>query len=195
MKQKPTENVEPKPADLDWLTTTLDCHDGSCIQALEGEATMRLIIAILLTGCAGLNPVQVCSEQCQTGWYDAEGNLVTADHGLGDGDVVVTSTLGYRYDGPAEPIAVAHDVVTLRLAEEWPQDVCYATADPGDRVTVSTLYGPVRARVVASGLATLTIDKQLKPGDSGAPVTRRGCVVGVVRARTSTGTLIVRLGD
>jgi len=122
--------------------------------------------------------------------------VVTTEHGFDNGEfVTVESQWRYTEEDLVSRESVAFDVVAYHTYGVYRPKVCYGAVSDGDYVTVSTLYGPVRARIVAVESTAFFLNKVLYEGDSGSPVTRRGCVVGVVRARTRRGALVVRVSE
>lgn len=156
---------------------------------------MKTIIATALfcMSCAGVNVVQVQSENAaSTGWHNEHGQVVTTEHDH-DGDVAhVVSDLGYE-SGELEPqTRIAEDVVAYGPTS-YHKLRCYTDAQAGDIVTVSTLRGPIRTSVVEVGYRMLTLKRKLRPGDSGSPVTRRGCIIGVAQSVSPDGTTVARI--
>lgn len=149
---------------------------------------------MFLTSCAGINTVQVCAgDQCATGYYDDSGDVVTAAHSFEDeAPAVVSGRGGYEARGvvTVEP----NDTAKVRTGWMYQDRQCYATAAKGDRVTVSTLYGPVRARVKSAHPNGYVISAKMLHGDSGSPVSRRGCIVGFVHGLGFNGTVILKRG-
>jgi len=151
-----------------------------------------LVVALWLCGC-GINVVEICSPaNCSTGWYDGSGNVVTTKHGH-DGAMTVRSVNGFTENDISFLSNVAYDVAVYSVKTTNQSKVCYRSASVGTRVVISTLSGVVIGRVLAVGSDTYRIDAEVENGDSGAPVTRRGCVIGVVRARSPKGVLVVRI--
>ena len=150
--------------------------------------------AILLSASAcGVNVVQVQSKSAaSTGWYDENGQVVTTEHGHNDGVAKVVSVTGYE-SGELEPqTRIAEDVVAYG-PKSYHKRRCYADAEAGDLVTVSTLRGPVRTSVIGVGYRTVTLKRKLKPGDSGSPVTKKGCIIGVAQSVSDDGTTVARI--
>jgi hypothetical protein len=157
-----------------------------------------ILTAILLfaSSCAGVNVVQVRSENAaSTGWHNGNGQIVTTEHGHNGGSVKVVSAAGYEGRELEPQTRVAEDVMAFGPTS-YHKAQCYTDAEPGDLVTVSTLRGPIRTSVVEVGYHTVTLRRKLKHGDSGSPVTRRGCIVGVAQAVTPDGrTIVVRVKE
>ena len=157
---------------------------------------LLLLFIVTLSGC-GVNVLEVCgeeSESCSTGWYDHNGDVVTTAHGkLEDESVTIRSQQGFEQKGLDKHTVVAYDVVAYETDRSYRPRVCYRDAEVGDAVTVSTRNGTIRTSIIKKGLDTYMIEKKLKKGDSGSPVTYRGCIIGVVRLRNDRGTLIVAL--
>jgi hypothetical protein len=154
-----------------------------------------LVLAISLLGC-GANTLEVCNNDgnCSTGWYDHNGNIVTTAHGFDKDELLnATSSTGYEARGLQRVRVLGPDVVVYQTDGTYRPKVCYAEVEVGDRVTVSTTSGVVRTKIRSKGMSVYYLDAIMKPGDSGAPVSSWGCIVGVVRAKTKTGTLVVAI--
>ena len=153
-----------------------------------------ILISILLSASAcGVNVVQVQSKSAaSTGWYDENGQVVTTDHGHDGGVAKVVSVTGYK-SGELEPqTRIAEDVVAYGPTS-YHKRRCYTDAEAGDLVTVSTLRGPIRTSVVEINYYTVVLKRKFLPGDSGSPVTRRGCIVGVAQSVTEDRTIVVKV--
>ena len=174
------------------------------------KSIMMCVMMCAMLGCAGMNVMKVCSneEHCSTGFYNETGELQTTRHGFVEGeDIDISTAMEYDEHGPGDSRVVttamlhdptvlveAHDVLALTGLSRYPQSICYSEADIGEWVTVSTYHGPVRTKVVKKGLVTYHLKKRsLQRGDSGSPVTRRGCLVGMIRKSTSEGVLVVAI--
>jgi hypothetical protein len=150
-----------------------------------------LIFALILSGCGSLNTVEICSGvHCATGYFDESGHAVTVAHGFADGaGADVRAAGGYsahgqiRFDGP--------DTAEIDAVTTAPQKMCRTSVRAGDWVTVSTLYGPVRARVASTAPNGFIVRATLRHGDSGAPVTRRGCLAGFVHGLAPGGGSVI----
>jgi hypothetical protein len=157
---------------------------------------MKTIIAtaLICMSCSGVNVVQVQSEKsASTGWYDENGQVVTTEHGHGDAIVKAVSKNGYESGEIMPQIRLAEDVIAYGQTSHK-EERCYTDAGVGDMVTVSTLRGPVRTSVVEINYYKILLKRKLLPGDSGSPVTKRGCVIGVAKAVTPDGrTIVVRV--
>ena len=156
--------------------------------------TKTVLAAILIsTSACGVNVVQVQSKSAaSTGWYNENGQVVTTEHGH-NGDVAkVVSVTGYKSSELEPQTRIAEDVVAYGPTS-YHKRRCYADAEAGDMVTVSTLRGPVRTSVTKVGYRTVTLRRKLLPGDSGSPVTKRGCVIGVAQSVSSDGTTVARI--
>ena len=153
-----------------------------------------ILTAILLSASAcGVNVVQVQSKSAaSTGWHNKYGQVVTTEHGH-DGVVArAVSDLGYE-SGDLEPqTRIAEDVVAYGPTP-YHKRRCYTDAEVGDMVTVSTLRGPIRTSVIDVGYRTVILRRKLMPGDSGSPVTRRGCIIGVAQSVSDDGTTVARI--
>jgi len=153
-----------------------------------------ILTAILLSASAcGVNVVQVQSKSAaSTGWYNENGQVVTTEHGHNSDVANVVSVAGYK-SGELEPqTRIAEDVVAYGPTS-YHKRRCYTSAEAGDMVAVSTLRGPVRTSVVWVGYRTVMLKRKLKPGDSGSPVSKRGCVIGVAQSVSSDGTTVARI--
>jgi len=163
---------------------------------------MRIImITILALACGcGVNTVRVCSADnnpgtCSTGWYDHNGDIVATAHLYGD-DELIDATAGYGYieKGIGRSGYIAPDVVTYRTSRKYKPSRCYADADIGDTVTVSTM-SILRSTIIDKSQSTYLISDNslLTPIDSGSPVSICGCVIGVVTARTPLGIRVTAI--
>ena len=154
----------------------------------------KVLASILLSVSAcGVNVVQVQSENAaSTGWYDENGQVVTTEHGHGDSIVKAVSQNGYESGELMPQIRLAEDVMAYGPTSHK-EKRCYTDAEVGDLVTVSTLRGPIRTSVVESDYYTVVLKRKLLPGDSGSPVTRRGCIVGVAQSVTVDRTIVVKV--
>lgn len=173
------------------------------------KSIMMCVMMCVMVGCAGMNIVKVCSQRhCSTGFYNEAGEIQTTRHGFVEGeDIDISTAMEYEEHGPGDSRVVttamlhdptvhveAHDVLAFTWISRHPQSVCYEEVDVGEWVTVSTHHGPVRTKVVKKGLVTYHLNKRsLHRGDSGSPVTRRGCLVGMIRKSTSEGVLVVAI--
>jgi hypothetical protein len=156
-----------------------------------------------------MNIVKICSQRhCSTGFYNETGEIQTTRHGFVEGeDIDISTAMGYEEHGPGDSRAVTttmlhdpavhigvRDALAFTGLSRYPQPTCYAEADVGEWVTVSTHHGPVRTKVAKKGLVTYHLNKRhIQRGDSGSPVTRRGCLVGMIRKSTSEGILVVAI--
>jgi len=157
------------------------------------KKTILTAIMLFASSCAGVNVVQVRSENAaSTGWYDENGQVVTTEHGHGDAIVKAVSKSGHE-SGELMPLMRLADDVMAYGPTSHKEKRCYTEAKIGDLVTVSTLRGPIRTSVVESNYYTVVLERKLLPGDSGSPVTRRGCIVGVAQSVTDDGRTIVVL--
>lgn len=159
------------------------------------EMRVILFLGLWISGC-GINTMQVCSDKghCSTGWYDHNGNIVTTAHGFDKDELLhATSQMGYETRGIELVRELGTDVVVYQTDGTYKPKVCYAEVEVGDWVTVSTTSGIVRTKIRSKGMFVYYLDAIMKPGDSGAPVSSFGCIVGVVRAKTKTGTLVVAI--
>lgn len=156
---------------------------------------MKAILAsILLSASAcGVNVVQVQSQSAaSTGWHNEYGQVVTTEHGHNGSSATVVSASGYQ-SGELEPqTRIAEDVVAYGPTS-YREARCYTDAEPGDLVTVSTLRGPIRTSVVEVGYRTVVLSRKLMHGDSGSPVTKRGCIIGVAQSVSDDGTTVARI--
>jgi hypothetical protein len=155
-----------------------------------------LTAILLFSSACGVNVVQVRSENAaSTGWYDENGQVVTTEHGHGDAIVKAVSKNGYE-SGELMPLMRLAEDVMAYCPTSHKEKRCYTDAEVGDLVTVSTLRGPVRTSVVESNYYKILLKRKLLPGDSGSPVTRRGCIVGVAQSVTDDGrTIVVRVKE
>ena len=156
---------------------------------------MKTVIAtaLICASCAGVNVVQVQSEKAaSTGWYDENGQVVTTEHGHGDSIIKAVSKNGYESGELMPQIRLAEDVMAYGTTSHK-EKRCYTEAKIGDLVTVSTLRGPIRTSVVESDYYTVVLKRKLLPGDSGSPVTKRGCIIGVAQSVTVDRTIVVKV--
>lgn len=156
---------------------------------------MKTIIAtaLICMSCAGVNVVQVQSEKAaSTGWYYENGQVVTTEHGHGDSIVKAVSQNGYESGELMPQIRLAEDVMSYGPTSHK-EKRCYTDAEAGDLVTVSTLRGPIRTSVVESNYYAVVLKRKLLPGDSGSPVTKRGCIIGVAQSVTVDRTIVVKV--
>jgi hypothetical protein len=151
-------------------------------------------IMIFASAC-GVNVVQVQSQSAaSTGWHNENGQIVTTEHGHNGGTATAVSVSGYE-SGEIEPqTRIAEDVVAYGPTS-YRKAQCYTDAEAGDLVTVSTLRGPIRTSVVEVGYRTVVLRRKLRHGDSGSPVTKRGCVIGVAHSVSSDGTTVIRIRE
>jgi hypothetical protein len=173
------------------------------------KSIMMCVMMCVIVGCAGMNVVKVCSQRhCSTGFYNEAGEIQTTRHGFVEGeDIDISIAMEYEEHGHGDSRVVttamlhdpaghveAHDVLAFTGLSRNPQYICYEEVGVGEWVTVSTHHGPVRTKVVEKGLVTYHLSKRsLQSGDSGSPVTRRGCLVGMVRASIKEGVLVVAI--
>jgi hypothetical protein len=152
-----------------------------------------ILIVTLSAGCAGVNTAEVCSAgQCATGYYDESGNVVTAGHPFVNGAEAEVRGLG-GYVDRGTVATRENDTAEIRVARKFPRAVCYSSARTGEAVTVSTSYGPIRTRVARVAPNGYVLAATLRPGNSGAPVTRRGCVVGFIHGLANGGGTVALL--
>ncbi|MEJ2023408.1 MAG: hypothetical protein P8Y00_00020 [Deltaproteobacteria bacterium] len=117
---------------------------------------------------------------------------MTTEHGHNGSSATVVSASGYQ-SGELEPqTRIAEDVVAYGPTS-YREARCYTDAEPGDLVTVSTLRGPIRTSVVEVGYRTVVLSRKLMHGDSGSPVTKRGCIIGVAQSVSDDGTTVARI--
>lgn len=156
--------------------------------------TKTIFAAILLSASAcGVNVVQVQSKSAaSTGWHNEHGQVVTTEHGHNGDAARTVSDLGYE-SGELEPqTRIAGDVVAYGPTS-YRKQPCYTDAEVGDMVTVSTLRGPIRTSVTEVGYRTVILRRKLRHGDSGSPVTKRGCIIGVAQSVSDDGTTVARI--
>ena len=153
-----------------------------------------ILTAILLSASAcGVNVVQVQSKSAaSTGWYNENGQVVTTEHGHNGDIATAVSVAGYESSELEPQTRIAEDVIAYGPTSHHKRR-CYTSAEIGDMVTVSTLRGPIRTSVTKVGYRTVTLRRKLKPGDSGSPVTKRGCIVGVAQSVSDDGTTVARI--
>lgn len=142
------------------------------------------------SGCATVDVVEVCSQgKCATGYYDETGDVVTAAHPFIDGtEAIVRTRAGYSTKGIVE--TEPNDVARVTTVDKHLDGQCSADVAVGDKVTVSTLGGPVRTHVTRIEPQRFFVAKRgITHGDSGAPVTVGRCIVGAIYGQDSRGVI------
>ena len=156
---------------------------------MQSIVTVTVVAAIVAASC-GANVVRVCGPgACATGYHHSNGAILTAAHAVdADADVSIRAPGGYRSRGRVVRVDGSRDlaVVEYDYGHSSSAMAC-PPVEAGQLVTVSTMRGPVRTRIVAAAPNGYIIDAVMSPGDSGAPVSRRGCVIGAVHGIDDAG--------
>jgi hypothetical protein len=154
--------------------------------------TLIAVISIISISCASVNAVRVCSsEKCATAWYDEDGLVVTAAHAFSVGEEIdVESPVGYT--DRSTVIEHAGIDTAYAIGEPYRPGRCYDDAKVGDLVTVSVWNGIARRQVTDIRPWGYVLSGKLDRGDSGAPVTRRGCIIGMYYGDSELGSIVVK---
>lgn len=157
------------------------------------KTIITILISVIVSSCVEVNALRVCSDRkCATGWYDENGYVVTAANAFTVGEEIdIESHVGYT----DRATVVRHDGIDMALAigEPYRPGRCYDDAKIGDWVTVSVWKGVARRQITDIRAWGYVLSGKLDRGDSGAPVTRRGCIIGMYYGESSSlGSIVVR---
>lgn len=178
-------------------------------------AGLFIALAIIVSSCAHQSPnmVRVCGqESCASGFgVKGQQGIVTVGHVV-DGQVEVYTQESKRHNEAAGSVTeskIKNDIsdvsyldVPMDGDKPWP--LCNTDPRVGETVTMHTWRDgdpwdpyPIivdhERTVIATNDTFILLDQRSIEGYSGSPVTRNGCIVGIVRSTTAVGdTRIVR---